>query len=286
METILQIKDLTKRYKNFTLDHVSMEIPQGMIFGLVGENGAGKTTTISAVLNMIEIDGGTITVFGKGHQCNEREIKQDIGVVIDGLGPFAGYYVKDIHRIMSKIYDNWDKELFFRYLDSFRLPLDKKIKDLSKGMAVKLNFAIALSHHPRLLILDEATSGLDPVMRDEILSILQDFVIDGVSSVLLSTHITSDLDKIADYVMLLHEGKVMFSKTKEELDVDFGILHCGKDMFDALADEDIVYYIKEEFEYRVLIQNKRELIASIRDLVIDRITIEEIMLFYIRGKKR
>lgn len=286
MDTILQIKDLTKRYKNFTLDHVSMEIPQGMIFGLVGENGAGKTTTISAVLNMIEKDEGTITVFGKDHQRAEREIKQDIGVVIDGLGPFTGYYVKDIHPIMKKIYDNWDRELFFGYLESFRLPLDKKIKDLSKGMAVKLNFAIALSHHPRLLILDEATSGLDPVMRDEILSLLQDFVIDGASSVLLSTHITSDLDKIADYVMLLHEGKVMFTKTKEELDVDFGILHCGKDMFDALSDEDIVYYIKEEFEYRVLIQNKRELVASIRNLVIDRATIEDIMLFYIRGKKR
>lgn len=286
MDTILQIKDLTKRYKSFTLDHVSMEIPQGMIFGLVGENGAGKTTTISAVLNMIEKDEGTITVFGKDHQRAEREIKQDIGVVIDGLGPFTGYYVKDIHPIMKKIYDNWDRELFFGYLESFRLPLDKKIKDLSKGMAVKLNFAIALSHHPRLLILDEATSGLDPVMRDEILSLLQDFVIDGASSVLLSTHITSDLDKIADYVMLLHEGKVMFTKTKEELDVDFGILHCGKDMFDALSDEDIVYYIKEEFEYRVLIQNKRELVASIRNLVIDRATIEDIMLFYIRGKKR
>ncbi|WP_148409674.1 ABC transporter ATP-binding protein [Murimonas intestini] len=286
MEPILQIKDLTKRYKNFTLDHVSMEIPQGMIYGLVGENGAGKTTTISAILNMVEKNEGTITVFGRDYEQAEREIKQDIGVVIDGLGPYSGYYVKDIHPIMKKIYENWDRDLFFGYLDSFKLPLDKKIKDLSKGMSVKLNFAIALSHHPRLLILDEATSGLDPVMRDEILSLLQEFVLDGTNSVLLSTHITSDLDKIADYVMLLHEGKVMFVKTKEELDVDFGILHCGKDMFNALSDEDIVYYIKEEFEYRVLIQNKRELRASIRDLAIDRASIEDIMLFYIRGKKR
>ena len=253
MEPILQIKDLTKKYKNFTLDHVSMEIPQGMIYGLVGENGAGKTTTISAILNMVEKNEGTITVFGRDYEQAEREIKQDIGVVIDGLGPYSGYYVKDIHPIMKKIYENWDRDLFFGYLDSFKLPLDKKIKDLSKGMSVKLNFAIALSHHPRLLILDEATSGLDPVMRDEILSLLQEFVLDGTNSVLLSTHITSDLDKIADYVMLLHEGKVMFVKTKEELDVDFGILHCGKDMFNALSDEDIVYYIKEEFEYRVLI---------------------------------
>lgn len=286
MEPILQIKDLTKKYKNFTLDHVSMEIPQGMIYGLVGENGAGKTTTISAILNMVEKNEGTITVFGRDYERAEREIKQDIGVVIDGLGPYSGYYVKDIHPIMKKIYENWDRDLFFGYLDSFKLPLDKKIKDLSKGMSVKLNFAIALSHHPRLLILDEATSGLDPVMRDEILSLLQEFVLDGTNSVLLSTHITSDLDKIADYVMLLHEGKVMFVKTKEELDVDFGILHCGKDMFNALSDEDIVYYIKEEFEYRVLIQNKRELRASIRDLAIDRASIEDIMLFYIRGKKR
>lgn len=151
-----------------------MEIPQGMIYGLVGENGAGKTTTISAILNMVEKNEGTITVFGRDYEQAEREIKQDIGVVIDGLGPYSGYYVKDIHPIMKKIYENWDRDLFFGYLDSFKLPLDKKIKDLSKGMSVKLNFAIALSHHPRLLILDEATSGLDPVMRDEILSLLQD----------------------------------------------------------------------------------------------------------------
>ena len=188
MEPILQIKDLTKKYKNFTLDHVSMEIPQGMIYGLVGENGAGKTTTISAILNMVEKNEGTITVFGRDYEQAEREIKQDIGVVIDGLGPYSGYYVKDIHPIMKKIYENWDRDLFFGYLDSFKLPLDKKIKDLSKGMSVKLNFAIALSHHPRLLILDEATSGLDPVMRDEILSLLQEFVLDGTNSVLLSTH--------------------------------------------------------------------------------------------------
>ncbi len=286
MESILNVSHLTKQYKNFKLEDVSFDVPRGMIYGLVGENGAGKTTTISAILNLMDKDGGDIEVFGQNHIQSERSIKQRVGVVIDGLYPFDRFLVRDIHSIMKSVYDRWDKDRFFELMEEFKLPLNKKIKDLSKGMKVKLNFAIALSHDPELLILDEATSGLDPVMRDEILGLLQDFVMDERHSVLLSTHITSDLDKIADYIILMHEGRVMFTKSKEELDVDYGIVHCGKDLFEALAEEDVIAWIKEDFEYRVLVKNKARLLSCIHDLPVDKATIEDIMLFYIRGCKK
>lgn len=286
MESILNVSHLTKQYKNFKLEDVSFDVPRGMIYGLVGENGAGKTTTISAILNLMDKDGGDIEVFGQNHIQSERSIKQRVGVVIDGLYPFDRFLVRDIHSIMKSVYDRWDKDRFFELMEEFKLPLNKKIKDLSKGMKVKLNFAIALSHDPELLILDEATSGLDPVMRDEILGLLQDFVMDERHSVLLSTHITSDLDKIADYIILMHEGRVMFTKSKEELDVDYGIVHCGKNLFEALAEEDVIAWIKEDFEYRVLVKNKVRLLSCIHDLPVDKATIEDIMLFYIRGCKK
>lgn len=286
MEAILNVSHLTKQYKNFKLDDVSFEIPRGMIYGLVGENGAGKTTTISAILNIMEKDGGEIKVFGQNHQREERSIKQRVGVVMDGLYPFERFYVRDIHTIMKSVYHLWDKGRFYELIEEFKLPLDKKIKDLSKGMKVKLNFAIALSHGSELLILDEATSGLDPVMRDEILGMLQEFVMDETHSVLLSTHITSDLDKVADYIILMHEGKVVLTKSKEELDVDYGIVHCGRDLFESLAEEDVIAWIKEDFEYRVLVRNKVRLCQCIRDLPMDRATIEDIMLFYIRGSRK
>lgn len=286
MEAILKVDHLTKKYKNFTLEDVSFEVPRGMIYGLVGENGAGKTTTISAILNMIEIDGGTVELFGDDHIRSERALKQRIGVIIDGMYPFEGYYVKDIHRIMNAAYSHWDKARFFELLDKFELPMDKKIKDLSKGMAVKLNFAVALAHNAELLILDEATSGLDPVMRDEILTLLQEFVLDERCSVLLSTHITSDLDKIADCIIFMHQGRIIFARSKDELDVDYGIVHCGRDLFEALAPEDVVAWIKEDYEYKVLVCHKSRLRECIHDLPMDKATIEDIMLFYIRGQRK
>lgn len=283
MESILNVKHLTKKYKDFTLDDISFQVPHGMIVGLIGENGAGKSTTISAILNMIHVDNGDIQIFGMDYIKNEREIKQKLGVVMDEVHQIPHIYCKDIDAIMKRVYRDWDSALFMDYLEKFKLPHDKKIKELSKGMNVKLNFAIALSHHAKFLILDEATSGLDPVMRDEILEILQEFVMDETHSVLLSTHITSDLDKIADYIIFLHEGKIRFVKSKEDIENNYGILHCKFDFFEALSPDDYDAYIKEEYSVKVLVNNKREMLQHFQDLILDKVAIEDIMLFYIKG---
>lgn len=285
-EPILELDGLTKQYEGFLLDHISFTVPRGMIYGLVGENGAGKTTMLSLLLNLIEKDSGSIRVFGEDHVKAERGIKQRIGVVMDGLRPYPRYFVRDLQNVMSHIYQNWDRELFYQKLKEFKLPLDKKIKDLSKGMTVKLNFAVALAHHPELLILDEATSGLDPVVRDEVLTLLQEFVLDERNSVLLCTHITSDLDKIADYIVFLHEGQLRFIRSREDLDTDMGVVNCGQDLFEAIPAEDVEGYMKERFGYRVLIRNKAALKAAFRELPVDPAKVEDVMLFHIKGEKK
>ena len=228
MESVLSLNHVTKKYKDFCLKDVELTIPPGMIFGIIGENGAGKTTTIKAVLDMIKIDSGEIKILGKDYRKCVREVKQEIGVVMDGIGQNPYLYCKDLDSIFKRIYKNWNSERYFSLLERFDLPGDKKIKELSKGMNVKLNFAVAMAYDPKLLILDEATSGLDPVMRDEILEVLQEFVIDGGKSVLMSTHITSDLDKIADYIVFIHKGRLKFIKSKEDIDNNYGVLHCRK----------------------------------------------------------
>lgn len=286
MEAILQLEHVRKEYKGFVLDDISFQVPRGMIVGLIGENGAGKTTTISAILNMIEKDRGSIRVFGRDHEKYEREIKQKIGVVCDGLAPYGKYFVKDIEKIMKGIYKAWDSAKYQEYIRRFELPPDKRVKDLSKGMTMKLNFAAALSHGAELLILDEATSGLDPIMRAEILEVLQEFVMDERHSVLLSTHITSDLDRIADYIVFIHKGRCAFMKSKEELDNDYGIINCGHDLFEALPEENVVSYIKEEMGYRVLVCGKGELVSSFRDLAVDKAAVEDIMYFFVKGEEK
>ena len=283
MDSILSVSHLTKKYKDFTLDDISFQIPRGAICGLIGENGAGKTTTISTVLNMVTPDSGSIQILGRDYLEGEKEIKQKVGVVIDGLNQIPHLYCRDINTMMKKIYKNWDSELFSRYLKEFQLPEDKKLKDLSKGMNVKLNFAIALSHKPEFLILDEATSGLDPVMRDEILKMLQEFILDETHSVLLSTHITSDLDKIADYIIFMHDGKIQLMKSKEDIENNYGVLMCKKDFFEALSPDDYCAYIQEDFSTKVLVNHKQELLKHFRDLDVGRASIEDIMLFYIKG---
>lgn len=283
MDNILSVSHLTKQYEDFTLDDVSFQIPRGTICGLIGENGAGKTTTISALLNTITPENGSIQIFGMDHVEHEKEIKERLGVVLDEVNQIPHLYCKDIDTIMKKIYQNWDSPLFFQYLNQFKLPEKKKIKELSKGMNVKLNFTIALSHHADFLILDEATSGLDPVMRDEILNLLQEFVMDENHSVLLSTHITSDLDKIADYIIFMHEGKIQFVKSKEEIENNYGVLRCRNEFFEALSPDDYCAYIKEELSIKVLVTHKQELLRHFQDLNIDRASIEDIMLFYIKG---
>ena len=283
MKPILQLKNVTKSYKDFTLDSISFDLPPGIVLGMIGENGAGKSTTISAILDMVELTEGSIEVFGMDHKKDGPAVREKIGTVIDGMNQIPYFYIRDVEKIYKNAYKDWDSEKFHSLLKRFKLPQDKQIKTFSKGMNVKLNFAATLSHNPDLLLLDEATSGLDPVMRDEILEILQEYMTEGEHSILLSTHITSDLDKIADYILFIHEGKIRFLKSKEEIEENYGILTCGEETLKALSPEDYDAYIKDAFSFRVLISNKKELASHIKGLNIERASVEDIMLFYIKG---
>ena len=285
MENVLEVKNLNKKYEKFELKNVSFELPKGMILGLIGENGAGKTTTIKSILNIIKKDSGNIKIFGIDINENEKEIKQDIGVVLDDS--FLSEYLtpKDINKIMRNFYTNWDEELYFNYIEKFNLPKDKISKDFSNGMKMKLKIATAISHKPKLLILDEPTAGLDPVARNDILDIFQEFIEDGEHSILVSSHITSDLEHIADFITFINNGEVLFTKSKDELLENYGIARCSEEELKRFDKNDYIKYKKNKYEYDVLIEHKSEFKKKYDVGVIDKPTIEDIMLIYIKGEK-
>ncbi len=285
MENILEIKNLSKKYKEFELKNVNLSLPKGTIMGFVGENGAGKTTTIRAILNLIKRDSGEIKIFGSKLEGNEKEIKENIGILLDDSFLSEYLTVVDLHKIMKNVYKNWDEELYFKYLDEFKLPKNKIVKTFSNGMRMKVRIAIALSHHPKLLILDEPTSGLDPVARNEILDIFQDFIQDEENGILVSSHITSDLEHVADFITFINEGEIVFSKTKDEILDNFGIAKCTEEEFKKIDKNDFVKFRKSKYEYDVLIENKNEFKQKYNVKVIDRANIDDIMYIYIKGEK-
>ncbi len=284
----LQVENLTKVYDGFKLDKVSFDVPKGMIVGLIGENGAGKSTTIKGILDLITRDGGNVTFWGKElHEGlpDAKALKEDIGVVFDEIYFCEGLSAAKIGKIAAKAYKQWDDNLYDEYLNRLGLPKKKAIKDFSKGMKMKLSIAIALAHRPKLLILDEATSGLDPIMRDDVLELFLEFVENEEHSILMSSHITTDLEKVADYITFIHKGKVLFNKPKDELRYEYGIIRCGKDAFEKIDKEDILAYRKEEYQWSVLVADKQKAKAKYKDEVVDDATIDEIMLIYVKGDK-
>ena len=284
MENILEVKNLCKKYNQFELKNVNLTLPKGMIMGLIGENGAGKTTTIKSILNLTN-STGEINIFGLNVKKYDKKIKEDIGVVLNEN--FFSEYLnpKDINKIMKNIYKNWDEKLYFKYLEDFKLPQNKISKEFSSGMKMKLKIAVALAHHPKLLILDEPTSGLDPVARSEILDIFQDFIQNGENSIFVSSHITSDLEHIADYITFINDGEIVLSKTRDELLEEYGIVKCSKAEFEKINKKDYVKYKVNRYEYDVLVENKSEFKRKYDFNVIDRPTLEDIMLIYIKGEK-
>ncbi len=285
MENILEVKNLNKKYDSFELNDINISLPKGMIMGLIGENGAGKSTTIKSILNIINTNSGDIKIFGKDNQKDEKQIKEDIGVVLDDS--FLSDYLNptDINKIMKNIYKNWDEKLYFKYIKDFKLPLNKPSKEFSSGMKMKLKIATALSHHPKLLILDEPTSGLDPVARAEILDIFQDFIQDEEHGIFVSSHITSDLEHIADYITFISNGKIVFTKTRDDLLENYGIVKCSEEEFKKLDKNDFIKYKKSKYEYDVLVENKYEFRKKYNIEIIDKATIDDIMLIYIKGEK-
>ncbi len=282
----LEVKNLTKDYGDFLLNKLSFTIPRGAIMGLIGENGAGKSTTINCILNEITITDGEITIFGKDNILDEVFIKNKIGIIFDEnhfpdvLTPI------ELGKCMAGIYSNWQNCEYQNYLTQFDLLLKKKIKDFSRGMKVKLAFAVALSHNAELLILDEATSGLDPIIRDDILDILIDFVQDENHSVLFSTHITSDLEKVADYITFIHKGKLIFSHPKDELIDNYGIVICGVAVFDSMDKSEIIAFRKQDFQYKALVRNRRIAEKKYPKAIVEPANIDDIMLFYIKGETK
>ena len=284
MSDILQVNNLCKNYKTFQLRNVNFSLPKGSIMGFVGENGAGKTTTIKLILNEIQRDGGSINIFGLDNIKDERKIKEQVGVVFDDCYFHKEFTAAGISKILSKVYTSWDENLYSSYLKKFNLARDKKISEYSKGMKMKLSIACALAHKPKLLILDEATSGLDPIMRSDILDIFLDFIQDEEHSVLFSSHITSDLEKVADYVTFIHDGSIIFSRSKDDLLYKFGVLKCGNNDFAKIDKADIVRFRKNNFECEVLVADKEKAKRSYPSFVVDNATIDEIMLLYVKGE--
>ncbi len=222
----LEIRDLTRHLGDFTLDSLNLTLPGGCILGLIGENGAGKSTTIRLILGMLRPDGGTVTILGRDNRDNLALTKQDIGVVLDEVGIPECMTPKQVGIVMADVFTRWDAKTYEGLLERFSLPENKKFKEFSRGMKMKLGLAVALSHEAKLLILDEATSGLDPVVRDEVVSILSEFTRDESHSILISSHIVSDLEKLCDYVAFLHRGKLLLCEEKDMLLSEYGILHC------------------------------------------------------------
>lgn len=285
MQTSIRIENLTKNYQDFKLDNVSFSLPMGCIMGFVGENGAGKTTTLKAILNLIRKDSGSISIFDKDITKHDKEIKEDIGVVLDESMFPENLNAKEVPFILNNIYANWDNRLYQQYITRFKLPMNKPFKEFSKGMKMKLAISCALAHKPKLLILDEATSGLDPVVRSEILDVFLEFIQDEQHSILISSHITSDLEKIADYITFIHEGKIVFSSEKDVILYEYGMLKCTANDFQLIDKREVITYHKSDFSCEALIKNKNHFQSKYPHLVVDSVNLEDIMLMIVKGKK-
>lgn len=271
----VELKNVSKIYKDFTLDNLTLTLPNGCIMGLVGENGAGKSTTIKLILGMIHKNSGSVSVLGHEVDENFNDVKNEIGVVLDEVSFPETITVKQLNNVMKYTYRNWDEKSYFSYAENFSLSENKKFKDFSKGMKMKLAIAVALSHAAKLLILDEATAGLDPIIRDEILDILNEFTRDEHHSVLISSHITSDLEKICDYIAFIHKGKLLMCEEKDVLIDRFAIFKCGKDSFSEIDSSAVIG--KRETRYGVETLIDREKLP--RSFQADRASLEDIFVF-------
>lgn len=281
MQNSIEIKNLTKKYKENGIYNISFNVPKGSIVGLIGRNGAGKTTILNSILNIIKKDNGEITIFDD--KTFSKDTRNKLGVVFDKSMFPESLNAKEINNILKYVYSNWNEMQFFDYLKKLEIPLNKKIKEFSKGMEMKLYIAIALSHNAKCLILDEATSGLDPVIRDEILDLFLDFIQDESNSILISSHITSDLEKIADYIAFIDNGNLLFFESKDKLIYEYGILKCEENNLEKIDEKYILKKLKKSYGYDLLINNKNELKEFFPNLTIDNCSIDEIMVIYTKG---
>lgn len=285
MESILELRDVVKNFTGFKLNGISFSLEQGYIMGFIGANGSGKTTTIKLIMNLLHLDQGEIKVFGLDSRKHEREIKQKIGFVYDENHFYEELTIVQMTKVVAPFYRNWDWHTYNHYVHRFALPTAKKIKTFSRGMKMKYALAVALSHEAELLIMDEPTSGLDPIVRSELLDILSEVIQDERCSVLFSSHITSDLDRVADYVTLIHQGNVLFSTSKEELFETYSLIKGER----ALLDVDLKPYLvgvrENQFGFEALVTD-REYVQRLTGgrAILERPTLEDIMVYCTRAQ--
>lgn len=278
MSNAIEIKNVTKRFKEFTLNDVSFELPKGYIMGFIGPNGAGKTTTIKLILNMLKRDSGTIKVLGLDNIDDESKVKEEVAVVFDQPYYIDEWNLNDVEKAVGMFYKKWDSKVFGSYLKRFGLSRSKKVKDLSRGMKMKLMIAIAFSHNAKVLILDEPTGGLDPVARDEFIDLLGEYIQDGERSVIFSTHITSDLEKIADYITFIRKGQIIYTGTKDELLEKYCIIKGGNDDL-TLSDKKNIIGLREHstgFEGLIDVENLR---GFSNHVITEKATLDDIVVY-------
>ncbi|MCI9057442.1 MAG: ABC transporter ATP-binding protein [Oscillospiraceae bacterium] len=276
MTNAIEIRGLTKHYKGFSLENLNLDLPAGCVLGLVGENGAGKSTTIRLTMDALERDGGTVTVLGVDNKSREfHAIKEDIGVVLDETFVPEILSAKQLGRIMAGSFKNWEQDTYEGWLKRLDLPEDKRFKDYSRGMTMKLGIAAALSHGAKLLLLDEATGGLDPMVREELLEVFADFAAQDGHAVLLSSHIVSDLERICDYIAFLHKGRLVLCEEKDVLLEKYGILKCSKEQLQNIPAGAVHGVRIGNYGAEALVERE----AMPRGAVIDRPTLEDIILY-------
>ena len=277
----IEIKNLVKKFDGFTLGPIDLSIPKGTIVGYIGQNGAGKSTTIKSLLGLLNRDSGEMKILGVADP-NSIELKDKLGVVFDELLVPEEMTLVDLEKFCSRVYSKWNKDFFYQLKEKFNLSEKQMIKNYSRGMRMKLSMAVALSHNAEILILDEATSGLDPIVREEILDLLLDFMQNENHTILISSHILSDLEKVADYIAFINDGKVLFVETKDELKGNYGICTLSNEEVKNLDEEAIIGRRVHSFGQELLV--KRNLIPN--GITLQKPSIEDIMIYFVKGDKR
>jgi len=288
METILEIKNINKTYKksDFALEDISFSVPYGAIMGLIGENGSGKTTTLSIILGILRKNTGTINIMGRPYHIDDTEMKEKIGVVFDTNYFPEVFSPRDISKIFKKIYHRWDDMCFFDMLKKYDIGEKQKVKAMSHGTKSMLAIITALAQRPELLILDEPTGGIDPVRREEVLDMFLDFISDGKKSIVFSSHITSDLEKIADYITFIHKGKMLYTAEKDLFLYQYGIIRCNQETFETLNRDyksEILRYVTRDYQYRILVKDQQKIPPG--EFILENPTLEEVMYLVSRGEE-